>query len=792
MLFPAAGVLQRKLRREMWQQRGQWLAIALVIAGGVSVCLMSLVNVASLEATRDAYYREQVFADIFTTLKRAPRHLHRQIEALDGVSRVSTRIEAAARLEVPGYADPVSARLVSLPLSAQPEVNRLFLRRGRLPGAGRHTEVAVIGSFADAHALEPGDPLAAVINGRRQTVTVVGIVESPEFIYALPPGGMLPDYERYGVLWLSEESLAAAVDVRGAFNSVALTVDRELSTQRVIDALDRLLAPYGGSGAYARDEQLSHRFLSDELAQLRTMALVFPGVFLSVAMFLLHVVLARLVNTQRDVVAVLKAFGYSNRQIAWHYSQMILAVAVLGIVLGSVAGLWFGRALGALYMEYYRFPALLFELKPGWLLQLSLLVMAVAWFAGWRAIRAAAGLPPAEAMRPEGPTRYRITPAERLLAALPLQQPSRMILRHLLRRPARTLLSVTGVAMATAVVIVGSFQFGAVTLMMHTQFSRVQAQDITASLVEPTSPDAVLTLARMPGVRYAEGRRGVAVELVHEQRRWRGALTGMPADAQLQFVVDAALNPVRLPPSGLLLTDFLAERLAVAPGDSLEVRVLEGARPRLVLPVAGTTSEFLGVGAYMELSALNRALADGRRVNQVLMTLEPGAERAVYRALREQPAVMGLTQRAVMLDSFFETLARTFLTYTFVISLLGGIIAFGVIYNTVKISLSERGRDLASLRVLGYRRAEVAHILLGELAVILLLGIPFGWFLGHALASGMVAALQTELYRVPLVITGRNLGLAASAVLLSGLLSGAMIGRRLKHMDLVAVLKTRE
>ncbi len=784
--------LHTKLRRELWQMRGQTLAIALVIAGGIAVCLLSLVNYSSLSATRDQYYQEHQFADVFATLKRAPRYVLQRVADIPGVTRLSGRVEGVAKLEVPGFSDPVSARLVSLPPEGQPDVNRIYLRQGRLPHAARSDEVAVIGSFADAHDLQLGDRLGAIINGGRQSLTIVGITESPEFIYVIPPGGMLPDYERYGVLWMAQEALASAMDMRGAFNSLVLQVAPSLPVPGVIDLLDRLLAPYGSTGAYAREDQFSHRFLSDELSQLKTMAVIFPTIFMAVAMFLLNVVITRLISTQRDIIAVLKAFGYSNWQVGWHYSQLVLAIAFIGLLIGTVAGLWLGRALGVLYMEFYRFPELLFRISPWWILLLGLLTLFVAWLGGWRAIHSAASLPPAEAMQPEAPASYRVTITERMLSWIRFSQPSRMIVRQLARRPARAALSVTGIAMATAIVMVGNFQFSSVSLMVHTQFARVQQQDLTVSLTNPVHQSAMYGMARQPGVRYTEGRRVVAVELVNSHRQWRTALTGIPDDARLQFVMDEQLNKVPIPPAGLLLTDFLATRLGLAAGDTVQVQILEGQRPVLNLRVTGVTSEFLGVGAYMNLAAMNRMLKEGSVINQVLMNLEPERAETVYRDLRDTPGVMAINIRQAMLDSFFETLAKTFLTFTWVISMLGGIIAFGVIYNTVRISLAERGRDLASLRVLGYSHNEVAHILLGELAILLILGIPLGWVIGHGLASLVVTMMQTELYRVPLIITGRTLALAANVVIVSALVSGFITWWRLRKLDLVAVLKTRE
>ena len=785
-------VLTAKLRRELWALRGQVLAIALVIGGGVAVCLTALINYSSMQATRADYYNRQQFADVFVSLKRAPLQALSGIRDIPGIIRLDARVRGFASLELKGFDEPVSGQILSLPEQGQPDVNRLFIQRGRLPDSRRSGEVAVIAAFAEAHHLKLDDTLAAIINGRRQTLRIVGIVESPEFIYVLPPGGMLPDYQRYGILWMPRKALAAAMDMEGAFNDLVVQVGAAASDSTVIQRLDAALERYGGTGAYAREDQFSHRFLSDELNQLKTMAIVFPLIFMTVAMFLLNVVISRLINTQRDIIAILKAFGYSNREIAWHYTQLVLAIAGLGLLLGALTGLWLGRQMGLMYMDYYRFPALLVRMDPRWLLLLTLIVLAAAWLGAWGAIRRAAGLPPAEAMRPEGPGRYHRTLLERVLLGSWLSQTTRIIFRQFARQPLRTGLSVLGMALATGITVVGNFQYDSVSFLVHTQFSKVQQQDLAVTFTDPVSRYALYGLQRQPGIVYVEGRRMVAVRLRHQQRSWRTAITGMPQHARLQAVIDDQLQPVTLPKDGLLLTDYLARKLDLNVGDTVDVQVLEGRRQHLQARVAGVTREFLGVSAYMRLDSLNRWLGDPPLVTEALVNIQPEQAHRVYRNLRQQPRVLGLSIRQALLDSFFDTLARTFLTYTFFNSLLGGVIAFGVIYNTVRISLSERGRELASLRVLGYTRLEVAHILLGEVALLLLVAIPLGWLLGYGLAWALVTGMSTELFRVPLILTWHTYALAALVVILSAVLSGWVAWRRLQRLDLVAVLKTRE
>lgn len=785
-------VLHRKLERELWQYRGQILAIALVIAGGVAVCVMALVNYQSLVATRISYYAEQHFADVFVHTTRAPRHLLDPIRAWPGITGMEARIQTAAQLNMPGFDEPVSALVLSLPARGATAVNRLYLHRGRLPDPQQAGDVVVLGGFAQAHQLRLGSSFTAIVRGKSQTLRVVGIAESPEFIYVLPPGAMLPDYQRYGVLWMGEAALAAATDMEGAFNSLALTVNGLISEARLIERLDHLLARYGSTGAYARDDQPSHRFLSDEMKQLRMTAILFPLFFMAVAMFLLNVVVSRLIATQRDIIAILKAFGYSNREVGWHYSQWVLAITALGILLGLLLGFWLGRHMSALYMDYYHFPRLRLHIPYIELVAVALLTFSMAWLGAWRAIRAAVRLPPAEAMLPEAPGRYRATLLERIVGRQRLSQPTRMLLRHVERRPIRSLFGVTGIALSTGVVILGNFQFDSVSFMVHTQFSRVQQQDIAVTFDEALNVQALYALAQHPQVGYVEGRRTLPVRLVNGTARWRGALTGLPRDARLQQVVDDRLQPVPMPSQGVLLTDFLAHRLNLQPGDRVTVEILDGRQRTLQLPVAGITREPLGVGAYMDHTVLSRVLGEDLRYTEALLTVNSPDSDVLHRALRDTPRITAVNGRLAMLNSFYDTLAKTFLTFSFFNSLLGGVIAFGVVYNTVRISLAERSRELASLRVLGYTHGEVAHILLGELAVLLLLGIPLGLLTGLGLAEALASAMQTELYRVPVVISTHTLALAASVVAVSAVLSGLLAWYRLRQLDLVAVLKTRE
>ncbi|MGB5339978.1 MAG: ABC transporter permease [Gammaproteobacteria bacterium] len=785
--------LNRKLLRDIWEMRGMVLAIALVQVGGIATFVMSLSTYDSLTLTRDTYYREQRFADVFASLKRAPDSVTERIRSIPGVAQVQTRVIASARLAVPGFSDPVTGTLVSIPDTHLPRLNTLHLRRGRLLEPGRDDEVIINDAFADAHGLQPGDALTATINGRRKTLIIVGIGLSPEYIYPIGPGAVFPDNARYGIVWMARTSLSTAYDMQGAFNNVALLLDAGVNPEAVIERLDRLLARYGGLGAYARVDQLSHRFLSEELHGLQTMAAVFPVIFLGVAAFLLNVVISRLVSTQREQIAILKAFGYGNSAIGRHYAALVLLIVSLGLVGGIAAGIWMGKGLSAVYTEIYRFPFLNYHLDSA-VIALAALVSVLAGMTGtayavFRAVR----LPPAEAMRPETPAVYRPTLIERLGLQRLFSQPTRMIARHIERRPFKSLLSITGIAAACGIIMVANFQEDAIKYMIDVQYAMSQRQDLTVIFTEPSSGNALFSLAGLEGVERVEGIRSVPARLRFRHRSYRGSIQGMEPQGELRRVLDADLQPITLPPAGVMLTDFLAsDILQIKPGEMLRIEVLEGTRPVLEVPVAGVTSEYLGVSAYMQRTALNRLMQEGNAVNGAYLAVDDKYHKQVYRNLDDMPRVAGIVIRTSAIKSFYKTMEDTILFFAFISAMLGGIIAFGVVYNSARIALSERDRELASLRVLGFTRGEVAYILLGELAVMTLAALPLGFLFGQELCRYLANAFRSDLYRVPLIVEVDTLAFAASVVLVSAMISCLMVWHKLKHLDMVGVLKTRE
>ncbi len=784
--------LDRKMWRDLWHLKGQAFAIIMVITCGVAIFIMFLSTLDTLRQTQTSFYQNNRFADVFSSLKRAPESLRQRIVEIPGVAVAETRVVANIMLDIKNYNEPVNAKLISIPDVGEAKLNNLYLRQGRLLSDNRHDEIIISDAFAEAHGFVPGDKLTAIINGKRKQLTIVGIAISPEYIYQLRPGSAFPDYERYGIIWMGRNAVGNAFDMQGAFNDISLTLSDKGQLEDVIDRLDDLLRNYGGFGAYGREDQLSNNFLTEELKSIELSAAMFPVIFLGIAVFLLNVVINRLVTTQREQIASLKAFGYSNRDVAWHFLKLVMVIVMSGVLIGVGIGAWLGKGMSNMYMEFFRFPYMLYQLRPDIVLG-AVASNAIAAILGTLfAVRAGARLQPAEAMRPASPVMYKKTWVERLGLGQYLSQPNRMILRHIERRPVKSLLTIIGIAFACGINMTGQFQQDTVGYMMDIHYGLAQRQDLSISFTDPTSLRAQHNLQQMAGVEHVEPFRIVPVRLQHQHREHRTAIIGISPDADLRRLLDADLRAVKLPAEGIVMTDFLGQMLGIKAGDSITVEILEGNRPIKQVPVVALIKEYLGVAAYMDINALNRLLKEGHAISGAYLAIDSAQADDIFLKLKQIPRIAGTTQRQVELENFNKTMDETMLFITTIATVFAVIISFGVIYNSARIALTERGRELASLRVLGFTRGEISYILLGELALLTLIAIPIGWGVGYSLCGSIATNLQSELYRVPTIIRTSTYAFATTVVLVSALGSGLIVRRQLDKLDLIGVLKTKE
>lgn len=783
--------LQRKLLRDLGRQWAPLLAAALVMCVGIGAITMSLSALESLRRAMDSYYDAHRFPHIFAGLKRAPRTVAARLAEVPGVQRVVTRVVVDVNLNVPGLLEPATGRIISIPDAPPFGLSELYLRRGRFPEPGRAGEVIANEGFMEAHGFALGQDVAAVMHGRLQRLTIVGVALSPEYIYQIRPGELLPDDRRFGVFWIPYRELAPAFDLDGSFNDAVFAISPGVERAAVIDAVDGVLREYGGGGAYGRNDQTSHRYITDEMSQLRGMAVIPPAIFLTAAAFILNIAFSRLIQTQREQAATLRAFGYTTGQVARHYLLMVLVVACVGSLLGMLLGWRLGLTVTRLYTQFFRFPTLEFSLyKPG-------VVLAIAAGAGasvlgtYTAIARAAALPPAQAMRPPAPTDYRITLMQRMGITGVISPMGRMVVRHLERQPVRAAMTVLGIALALAVLIMGSYAHGAVNYLMDFQFRLSQRQHLTVVFNEPASPAAVHALARLPGVITTEPFRAVPARLRSQHHSRREPLMGLVGTPTLNRVISDREVPIGMPAEGLLLSDSMADMLRVRPGDTVRVEVLEGPRPERTMMVAGRVPTYMGTGVYLSRGGLNRLMREGAVISGANLTVDSVRGAELYAMLKETPGVAGVTVKDAARVIFRETFARNILIMRAFNLIFASTIAFGVIFNSARVALAERAHELATMRILGFTRREVLTVIAGELATLTVLAIPIGLVLGRLLTLYAASAMRTETHRIPAMIDPGTYAFGTIAIFAALAVAVLVLRRGIHRLDLIEVLKSK-
>lgn len=784
--------LNLMLARSLWRMRGQALAIAIVLAAGAATFVLSTGVHRSLTETRDAYYTRSNFADVFANMTRAPRSIVARVAQIQGVKRAEGTIQQFATIDFPARNVPVRALINSVDEHGRSQLNRITLRQGHLPRPGRASEVVVDEAFAKANELAIGDEVDALIYGSEERLRITGIGLAPNYIYAIAPGDLIPDDTRFGIFWMGEKALEAATDRIEAINALSLTLDRGASEADVIRKIDALLETYGGTGGYGREDHLSHAFLDNELMQLEAMTKVIPPIFLLVSTFLVYIVLGRMIGTERAQIGLIKAFGYSDWAIGWHYLKFALAIAGIAILLGSLAGIWMGRGMTRLYADYYRFPFLHYRISPTVFLGAAALSAGAAALGALGGMREAVRLTPAVAMSPPPPPVYRAGLVERLGERGGLTAIGNMIVRHIARWPWRSAVTVLGVALSMGLLFATTQFLDSSRSMLDSYFFRAQKQDLTVTFNEPRNAEVLHELAQLPGVQRVELTRAVAVKMSNGNRVERTAIESADPASILTARIDSDGSEMGLPPAGLMLSRQLADQLDVSAGDMVWVEMLGGRRTRTVQPIVRIIDEFIGARAYAAEATLSMMTRDAAPVGAALLRIDPSARDRILNDLKDMPAVLGVTERDAALHKFQQMIDENLFTMLGFYISFASVIAVGVVYNSARILFSERAHELATLRVLGYHRREVSVVLLGELALLVVLAVPVGCVIGYWMAQLMTAMFSSDLFRLPFSPSRASYGYAALVVLAAATLSALVVARRILRLDMVRVLKARE
>lgn len=784
--------LNKKMWRDIWQLKAQTLTTAILIICGVSLLVSEWSAYRSLQNARDTYYRDYQFADIFADFKKASIEPIRQVSKIVGVKTVVPRVSIEGLINIPGSSEPAVGRFISVPSGAQPLLNRIHLRKGRLPIDATEVEIVVHEGFAEANGLKPGDTVGLIIQGQSEHARIVGIGLSPEFVYALSPSAPLPDDLHFGVFWMTERTLQRILKMNDGYNSLLVSVNSSISIRDVINGVDAVLKPYGSLGAYARDRQISNMFVEDEISQQRVSSIFIPAIFLAIAAFLINIIASRLISLHRAQIAALKALGYTRTEVSVHYLQLILVMTLIGTLPGIAIGGFLGRWMSATYESYFRFPALHFSVSPAAAF-IGLVAGVLPGVVGAAAsIHTAFKMAPAEAMRPLAPPAFHASLIEKLNLQKLLSPTGRMAFRNLLQKPSRLGLVILSLSAALAIVVAAGSWSDMIDYLLKTQFQRLQREDLSISLIRPRPLSALQELSRIPGVIAVEGFRSAPVRIKYLNHKRELQLMGWPEKTAMRELLDRNLRSISLPASGILLSRFFEKSWGMKRGDLIQLEPLEGTNRLYTVPVAGFTDEPVGISANMRIQELWKLMGEDPDYNVAALKADPRKLNELYVRLKGSPEVAAVNLKNALYKGFNESFGRVIRTATVVLMIASLLIALGIIYNSVRVSFSERAWELASLRVLGFERLEVARVLLLEVGTQVFLSLLPGCVLGLWLTHLSMRLIHTETFAFPVVVEPATYARGLLAVLLAFGASSLIVYRMMGRLNPAEALKARE
>ncbi len=790
-------VLLRKLRRDIRDRKWSFLALVAIMAVGVSVFLSMAAVYQDLDGARTRYYRNYRLGDFVVDLKRAPDWTLDEVCTLPNVREVRGRVRFSILADLPGLVKPIPGEAISLPADKPPAINGILLKSGTWFSNTHQREVILDHQFATANHLKPGDRVKALLLDKQHDLLVVGTAMAPEFVYLIPPGGGLaPDPAHYAVMYMPHKFLQESCDLEGAYNElIGLAHDNSSTSLKItLDRIERMLDAYGVTNTGQMKDQPSISVVRDELFNLKSTATIFPLIFLGVAALILNIMIGRLVAQQRVVVGTLRALGHSRLTVTLHYMGFGVAAGVGGSLLGLGLGAWIQSGLLEIYNQFFAIPDIVGHIYPGLMISALGIGIIFAVLGTIRSCLKAANLEPAEAMRPPPPEsggRILLERASFFWHRLSFRW--KMIFRSVFRNPFRSAVSVLAAGIATSLMVATICLVDAMDYLVVHHYDAVAHEDLSVDLRDPKGERSLSEVKTFPGVSQCEPQLAVLCDLTNGPYQKRTSVTGLLPQSRLYTPLDDSGRPVTVPDEGLILTRKLADILNVKVGDRLLLRPLIAERRKVETQVVGLVESFLGLSAYCHPVYLSQLLGERWVANRFLFDTYPGSDtNAFMEEVKRRPSVTGIGDRLRSYKKMKATMEEFNGTFLWVTVLFSGIIAFGSVFNTALVSLSERQREVGTFRVLGYSSAQVSQIFSGESFLLNGLGIVVGLGLGVWFAHLLSLAYNTELYRFPTVVYGYRLVEVALLMAFFVTIAQIIIFRMIKKLEWLEVLKVKE
>lgn len=785
-------ILHKKLVRDLWQSRGQFISVLIVVI--IGVMFYSGINATFRNLTRasEKYYQDYRLGDLWVNVLKAPENMEDKIEAHPAVKKVTGRVVQDVKLDISG--ENAMIRLITLPDIKKDVVNDIVIKAGRYFSDADSNQCLVEEEFYKAHGLKPGDTISPVINGTEVKLKVLGSVKSPEYVYTLKDGSeLMPDNRRFGVVYIKKSFGQAVLGYQGSVNSLTLLLKEGMDVEKVKEDMKKACKEYGVIDTVTKENQISNKMLSEEIKGLKSTGGAFPVVFFTVAAVIIYITMGRMVENQRTQIGVLKAFGFSDWKILLHYLSYSAFIAILGSIIGSVLGVFLGKGFTALENMYFNLPQAEMMMYPELVIPASLLTLLFCLLAGYNSCKKVFRIMPSEAMRSKAPVKGKRILFEKIPVLWKnISYQWKMILRNVIRYKRRAFLTSIGIVFATAIIVVALGMKASIDFLIDQQYTQIQNYDIKVGFSKFISLEELSPIKSMTHVSKLEPLVETGVEISNGWRKKEVGFTALVVQPEIYKVIDKKGDPQTLPDNGILMPEKLAKALGVQLNEPVNIKSFLPGKEKKEMQVKGIIAQYLGTSAYGSIEGFNTLAGEGRIANAAVIKLDGGAyEKQVVNELKKMPFVSSVQSKSDSMNNLVKNMAAM-TSSVGVMILLAAVLSIAVIYNIATINIFERQRELATLKVLGFKDQEVRNLIFYENYLITLFGVLVGLPVGRWLGSTMMMAYETDAYTIPFA-TGQGTYLL-TVVLTAGFtaLANLTLAKKIRNLDMVEVLKSNE
>ncbi len=780
------------LKREIIKGKGQFIAAALVVLIGVTAFLATYTSYLNLNNSAKSYYDKYNLLDYYAQVKSISDNEIQQVGKIQGVKNSSGRICVDITGDM-GSDRRATLRAISVPDNSEPEINRLHFVKGSFFDSNSFDECLISDKFASFYKLKTGDTVKTNIQGNPYEFKIHGIVNSPEYVYAIKSAAtLLTSDGDFGIIYIKESQLKKMTGAGDAFNQVHFTLSEQYNNPDTIKKIENALKPAGFLYGMVRKDLASYAMLSDDINMLEELAVILPLLFLSVAAMIIYVILKRVVNNQRTLIGVMKAFGYSDKKVLKHYISYSLLVALTGAVPGTIFGMGLGALITRMYTQFYNIPEL--SVKIYWTEMLLGILVSIIFslVAGYNSTKKILKLEPAQSMRSEPPVSGNKILVEKIKPLWKkLSFGWKMSIRNIFRARQRAVMTMMGFVF-TIVLLVGTLFFlDSMNYISDEYYKDFQRQDYKVLFNSPVQYDETYKLLKTEGINKLDPILELPVEIIKDNKKSDMMLTAIGKDNTLYKLKDKEDNKMTVPKGGVILPHSMAEKISVNIGDVVTIKSHVPGFDTAKVKVVGIMKQYIGFSCYMNIEDLKQYTQNQKLANAALIKVNDGMDGKVQHNLYQNKSVDFLESRLTSAETFDKF---TGIIYIFIGVLVAFALVMGgaIVFNSTVINIMERKRELASLKALGYSLKEIKLVILRENMLLGFLSLVPGLILGRLMCGFLANMFNNNYFVMPVIVNIPTYIIAALSIFVFAGFAQFANRKNMTGLDMVETLKNRE